>query len=51
MQYSKEILDKIKQGDTSILQGLPPVALLSLGLQLEQEAKDKVKDIPEGKAN
>ncbi|MGE7872202.1 hypothetical protein [Bacillus paramycoides] len=43
MQYSKEILDKIKQGDTNILQGLPPFALLSLGLQLEQKAKDKAE--------
>ncbi|MCR6465311.1 hypothetical protein NXB04_25910 [Bacillus paranthracis] len=43
MQYSKEILDKIKQGDASILQGLPPFVLLSLGLQLEQEAKDKTE--------
>ncbi|HDR7887977.1 hypothetical protein [Bacillus toyonensis] len=49
MQYSKEVLDKIRSGDTSLLQNLSPVASISLGLQLQQEAKDKVKDIPEGK--
>lgn len=43
MQYSKEILDKIKQGDASILKGLPPFALLSLGLQLQEEVKDKAE--------
>lgn len=43
MQYSKELLDKIRSGDTSMLQGLPPFALLSLGLQLQQEALDKAE--------
>lgn len=47
MQYSKDVLDKVRSGDTSILQNLPPLASISLGLQLQEEAKDKA----EGKSN
>ncbi|MBH0357246.1 hypothetical protein [Bacillus toyonensis] len=42
MQYSKEVLDKVRSGDTSLLQNLSPLATVALGLQLQQEAMDKV---------
>ncbi|MBX0355882.1 MULTISPECIES: hypothetical protein [Bacillus cereus group] len=43
MQYSKEVLDKIRSGDTSLLQNLSPIASISLGLQLQQEAEEKAE--------
>lgn len=39
MQYSKEMLDKIKQGDKSVLQGFSPLVAMSLGLQLQEAEK------------
>ncbi|MGG0458443.1 hypothetical protein [Bacillus mycoides] len=47
MQYSKEVLDKIRSGDTSIIKNLSPLTTVALGLQLQQEAKEKA----DGKAN
>lgn len=39
MQYSKEVLDKLKQGHKSVLQGLSPLVAMSLGLQLQEAEK------------
>ncbi|HDR7461838.1 TPA: hypothetical protein QCX54_000334 [Bacillus toyonensis] len=45
MQYSKELLDAVRIGDTSIIKSLSPIATLSLGLQLQQEALDKANEV------
>ncbi|MEG3529139.1 hypothetical protein V4483_15545 [Bacillus paranthracis] len=39
MQYSKEMLDKLKQGDKSVLEGLSPLIAMSLGLRLKKAEK------------
>ncbi|OFC92716.1 hypothetical protein BTGOE5_53390 [Bacillus thuringiensis] len=44
MQYSKELLDKVRSGDTSIIKTLSPIATVALGLQLQQEAKEKAEE-------
>ncbi|HDR7622777.1 TPA: hypothetical protein QCX73_004342 [Bacillus mycoides] len=36
------MLDKIRSGDTSLLQNLSPLAKVALELQLQKEAMDKV---------
>ncbi|KXY11478.1 hypothetical protein [Bacillus sp. FSL K6-0067] len=43
MQYSKEVLDKVRSGDTFLLQNLSPIATVALGLQLQQEAIEKAE--------
>lgn len=43
MQYSKELLDKVRSGDTSIIKNLSPIATVALGLQLQQEAIEKAE--------
>ncbi|MBG9598906.1 hypothetical protein ACFVV6_22985 [Bacillus mycoides] len=45
MQYSKEVLDKVRSGDTSIIKNLSPLATVALGLQLQQEALDKANEV------
>ncbi|PDY52178.1 hypothetical protein [Bacillus toyonensis] len=44
MQYSKELLDKVRSGNTEIIKNLSPLATVALGLQLQQEAKGKTNE-------
>ncbi|AKR34234.1 hypothetical protein P4K49_02400 [Bacillus cereus] len=38
-QNEEMILDKLKQGDKSVLHGLSPLVAMSLGLQLQEAEK------------